>query len=78
MFGGKIGVPELFILLCFFFLVPLMIAAWWRIFARTGYPGVLGLSMFVPGINVVVFLWFAFMEWPIEREKRERTMKASG
>ena len=56
--------------------VPLAVAtfvvAWWRIFARTGHSGALGLLMIVPGINVVLLLVLAFLRWPIERELKAR------
>jgi uncharacterized RDD family membrane protein YckC len=71
MFGGKIGVPELlilFMLLCFF---PVVIAAWWRIFSKAGHPGPLGLAMLIPGVNLAVFLWFAFSTWPIEKPAKQ-------
>jgi hypothetical protein len=45
----------------------LMAVAWWRIVARTGHSGVIGLLMWVPLLNMVLLLWLAFSEWPIER-----------
>jgi|SwirhisoilCB2_FD_contig_41_12190395_length_460_multi_1_in_0_out_0_1 hypothetical protein len=70
MFGGKIGLPELLILaVIFLFFLPVLIAAWWRIFSKAGHPGVLGLTMLIPGVSFFVFLWFAFSTWPIERNQ---------
>jgi len=40
----------------------------WRITARTGHPGALGLLYFVPIANLVFLLILAFGEWPIQRE----------
>ena len=42
----------------------------WRIVAKTGYPGALGLLWFVPIANIILTLMLAFGEWPIERELR--------
>ena len=39
-----------------------------RILARTGRHAGLGLLMFVPGINLLLFLFLAFGRWPAERE----------
>ena len=69
MLGGKIGLPELLILVAIllFFLVPVF--AWWRIFSKAGHPGALGLTMLIPGVSLAVLLWFAFSTWPIERNQ---------
>jgi hypothetical protein len=44
------------------------IIVYWRIFAKTGYSGALGLLMFVPIANIVMLCILAFGEWPIYRE----------
>jgi len=67
MFGGKIGIPELLVMLVLFALFPLVVAAWWRIFSKAGHPGALSLTMLVPLISFFVFLWFAFSDWPIQK-----------
>ena len=41
---------------------------YWRIFAKAGYSGALGLLMFVPIVNIVMLCILAFGEWPIYRE----------
>ncbi len=41
---------------------------WWKIFAKAGYSGALGLLMFVPIANLIVLLVLAFGEWPIYKE----------
>jgi len=50
------------------FFLALAIFVWCRIFGKTGYPWALGLLMFVPIANLVMFLVLAFSTWPIERE----------
>ena len=42
----------------------------WKITAKTGYPGVLGLLYFVPIANIVFLLIMAFSEWPVHREMK--------
>jgi hypothetical protein len=41
-----------------------------RIFARTGRHAGLGVLMFVPGVNLILFLVLAFGRWPMEQEVR--------
>ncbi len=43
---------------------------WIRIFRRAGYSPGMGLLMFIPLVNIIVFLVFAYREWPAEREFR--------
>jgi len=75
MFGGKIGLPELLILVVIF--LPVMrIPAWWKIFSKAGHHGALGLTMLIPGVGFCVLLWFAFSTWPIERN--QGVQEASG
>lgn len=47
------------------------IIVWWRIFAKAGFSGALGLLMLVPIANVVMLLVLAFAEWPIQAELRQ-------
>jgi uncharacterized membrane protein YhaH (DUF805 family) len=42
-----------------------------QIIRRAGYSGWWVLVMFVPVLNVVMLLIFAYKEWPIQRELRE-------
>jgi hypothetical protein len=65
---GRIGLPELVIL--FFITVGSLIVVlpWWRILKRTGNPPALSLLMLIPLVNVGLLFWFAFAEWPIERQ----------
>ncbi len=48
-----------------FFVFSLVVA--WRITAKAGYSGVLSLLLFVPFVNLVMIVIFAFRRWPIER-----------
>jgi hypothetical protein len=69
MFGGKLGLPELLVLVVIFLIYFVPALAWWKIFSKAGHPGVLGLIMLIPGVSVCVLLWFAFSTWPIERNQ---------
>ena len=51
-------------------LILLIAAIWWKIFAKAGYSGLMGLLMFIPIINIILLLILAFGEWPIHRELR--------
>ncbi|MGA2112701.1 MAG: hypothetical protein ABSG98_11235 [Anaerolineales bacterium] len=67
-FGGMgLGLS---LLTCVVSLIVLVIGAWiwWRILAKTGYGGPLGLLMLVPIANLVLLFVLALGEWPIEKE----------
>jgi hypothetical protein len=56
------------------FLILLCITVpWIRIFRKAGYSRAAGLLMFVPPINIFMFLLFAYHDWPIEREREAGT-----
>ena len=52
----------------------------WRIFSKAGYPGALALvnlGLIVPLLNflvaialLVIWIWFAFSEWPVEKRAK--------
>jgi uncharacterized membrane protein YhaH (DUF805 family) len=42
----------------------------WRIFSKAGYSGALSLLMLVPIANFVLIIWFAFAEWPVQRQAK--------
>jgi len=50
----------------FAFLI-LMVIVYYRIVAKAGWNGWLSLLLFVPIVNIVMILIFAFSTWPIER-----------
>jgi hypothetical protein len=41
------------------------------IFRKAGYSGIQIILLFVPIVNLVLFVWFALTEWPIQKELRE-------
>lgn len=63
----SIGIPEILVILLIavIYILPL-----WRIAARMGYPGGLGILAFLPGVNLVLAYYVAFSEWPRLRGMR--------
>src|SRR5450755_2214696 len=43
----------------------------WRIAEKAGFSGAASLLMLIPLANIIVLLYFAFTEWPIEQQLRE-------
>jgi hypothetical protein len=72
MFGWNLSDTEWLIVVVF---LGLSVVGWWKIFSRAGYPGLLGLFIFVPVVNFVAFLWLAFLPWPIEDKLREQALE---
>ena len=65
--GAAIGIIIIFYLA----VVVLFIVGWVKILSKAGYPGWWVLVGIVPLVNLIMFLVFAFSEWPIVREVRE-------
>ena len=69
--------PFLFVILAVWVF---MIYLQWRIFSKAGYPGALALvwvTLFIPILNIlgciaviVIWIWFAFAEWPVQRQAK--------
>ncbi len=51
--------------------------AFYQIYKKAGFNGLLGLLMFIPLVNLGMLLWFAFTEWPIFKKMRELQALAS-
>ena len=69
----SLGQPELLLIAAIF---SILVVAFWKIFSKAGYPGWLGIGMFFPLLNLLLVLFLAFAEWPIE--KRLRTLGDEG
>lgn len=52
---------------------------WDNIFSKAGYEnhGLRAFLLFIPILNLIIFLQFAFGEWPILRRREEDFMKNS-
>ncbi len=44
------------------------VVAFWRICTKAGFPGWYGVAVVIPMANVLLVLFLAFAEWPLERE----------
>lgn len=63
----SIGLPELlvvFTVLAF----PFLVVPFWKIFSKAGYPGIMGVVMLIPLLNVVMLFFLGFSDWPVLRE----------
>lgn len=47
----------------------IVIIPFWRIFARAGHPGWLGILMALPLINLILLYYLAFSNWPALQNK---------
>ncbi len=47
------------------------VVAFWRICAKAGFPGWYGVAVVIPMVNVLLVLFLAFAEWPLERKSSE-------
>jgi len=76
---GRIGGRPFFFLfggpwLALFILLTLVVLAiaFYQIYKKAGFNGLLGLLMLVPIVNFGMMLWFAFTEWPLLTQLREQ------
>jgi len=44
-----------------------IVLPFWRIFAKAGFPGWLGLLTIVPMVNLIALYVLAFSDWPISK-----------
>jgi hypothetical protein len=50
----------------------LLLVPFWQIFKKAGYAPALSLMLLIPYVNVAIFLWLAFSDWPVLKELRQR------
>lgn len=48
-----------------------MVIAFWQIYKKAGFNGMMSLLMLIPGVNLVAMLYLAFVEWPVTRQLAE-------
>lgn len=60
-----LGLPELVVILV---VGGLFFLPFYKICEKAGYPGIMGLTMIVPLLNIVMLYFLAFSEWPVEKE----------
>jgi hypothetical protein len=66
--GAGAFVGGIFVLLFFVAMIALAVFIWGTIFRKAGYSFWTGLLMFIPLVNLVWLLIFAFSKWPIHLE----------
>ncbi len=44
------------------------VVAFWRICEKAGFPGWYGVAVVIPIVNILLVLFLAFAEWPLERK----------
>lgn len=66
--GIETALGLIFFLLFLAGMITLVIFVWGMIFKRAGYSFAMSLLMFIPFVNVIWLLIFAFSRWPIQKE----------
>lgn len=72
MFGGKLGIPELLILIVLVGIVGVYIFGWAKVFSKAGYSGAFCILMLISFVNLITFIWFAFSEWLVRNASTSR------
>jgi len=61
----SIGVPEILVIVI---VAGCMVLPLWRICTKMGYPGFLSLAALMPVVNLGLYLFLAFSDWPVLKE----------
>lgn len=73
-----IGIPGPLELLVILVMVGIVVLPMWRICAKAGYPGWIGLAALVPFLNILLLFFLAFADWPaLRRGQNEPDQNAS-
>ncbi len=68
------GAPELLIV-SIMSIIP--VVAFWKICAKAGFPGALGILIIVPFANILLVLYLAFADWPALKQSGPSTEQDS-
>jgi hypothetical protein len=69
---SQIGFPELIIILVIIVCaLAVVIVPWWQILKKAGHSPGLSFLMLLPLVNLATLFWFAFSEWPLEKQLRD-------
>ena len=60
-----------------FGLIVLATVVCWKIFAKAGYGGWLGILALIPGANLLAISLLAFTEWPVITELKQLRAQAN-
>ena len=69
---GSLGIMELIIIVFVLVFTFFPIIAVWKIVEKAGYPPAMSLLGVIPILNLVMLFIFAFSEWPIEKELKNK------
>ena len=69
---GRIGIPELLVVLAISAMSLIIVWPAMRICRRVGFPLWLGVLAIVPLANVLLVWFVAYAEWPLEKGARQR------
>jgi hypothetical protein len=64
--GSSFGFWHFFI---FVFWIGVFAIPMWRIAVKAGFPGPVSLLMYIPVLNIILLWVFAFVRWPVERNR---------
>jgi hypothetical protein len=70
----SIGLPEILVVLI---VGGLLLFLFWKVFTKAGYPGYFALAMFIPIVNLALWCFLAFAEWPVLKELKALRQSAS-
>lgn len=70
------GIPsfyELVIVFSILLILFLYVLMFWKIVKKAGFSGWWALVTFIPFLNIVMFWVFAFIKWPIEKGRENKS-----
>jgi len=67
-----------FMVLAVLIIMAITLVVYCKICTKAGYNWAWGLLMFVPIAGLILLLYFAFAEWPIQRELRQLRQRPPG
>lgn len=76
-FSGRVGrgllpgLPPWLMLAIFAVTTVVLAVAFYQLYKKAGYNGMLGLLMLIPGVNLAMMLFLAFVDWPVLKQLRE-------
>ncbi len=69
--GLFLGLPPWMMFVVFGVTMLVLAIAFYQLYKKAGYNGLLGLLMLIPGVNLAMMLFLAFADWPVLKQARE-------